>query len=71
MYVPTGTNVHMNVRMYVYRNVYIVDVTTVMVILRDSLYYNLTLVITHTFCEFGNVRCSVRTALVRGRNSKF
>jgi hypothetical protein len=47
---------------------YNVDVTTMMVILRESLYCNLGLVITRAFCELGNVRCSVRTVLVRCRN---
>ncbi len=69
MYVPTGTNVHISVRMYVYHNVYNVDVTIVMVILREYLYCNLSLVIVRTFCELGNVRCSVRTVLVRSRNT--
>ncbi len=40
-----------------------------MVILRESLYCNLGLVITRTFCELGNIRYSARTVLlVRSRN---
>ncbi len=43
MYVPIGTNIHIDVRMYVLRKVYNVDVIIVMVILQESQYNNMSL----------------------------